>query len=80
MPNQNRLIDLRKVCEITCQGKTSIYQLITAGELRQLANRQGVCMEKTRRAAAEVTVRDPERMLRNKPHQPVCARKGQSHE
>ena len=51
MPNQNRLIDLRKVCEITCQGKTSIYQLITAGELR-----------------------------RNKPHQPVCARKGQSHE
>lgn len=36
MTHQNRLIALPKVCEITCQGKTSIYQLIAAGELRPI--------------------------------------------
>lgn len=99
--NRPRLIALPEVSEITTLGKTSIYELIAAGELRpiklgrktvfaesevvdwvngRLASRQGVCIEKTGRAAAEMAARSPERILGNKPHQLACARKGQSHE
>lgn len=36
MNTKYRLIDLPRVCEITCQGKTSIYQLIAVGELHPI--------------------------------------------
>ena len=76
-PINTRLIALSKVSEITTLGKTSLYQLIAAGELRPIK-----LGRKTVFAESEIHEWVNERLAsRDKPRQLVHSpRKGMNHE